>query len=722
MPRLNSRVVDTLIFNRDKLHEGVNLEDIKVIKSVDSGDLSSNRLNQLLHAQHMLALKVGSPVMCLRNIDHTLKNGTQGTVLYFLNNYPVVKFNGGSVRYLPRSSMVLWTANYQGKIGKRLQLPLMLCYSFTVHKSQGSNLSAGELNADRLFAPGQGYTGLSRFTDLKRVRLLNYKGGSINIVSNEVVQYYKTLKSSVDDTVNLQICSSLPSDLGCCNNPQPKEPAEGGKDDPQEPISSLTVETTIQTHGGNSFPDSEPFTFEDELSDSESDPNVEGDIDERLRCFFSQPVSGPFKIDVSLTVIQCLNKLSTSYLPGSKSQYVADMLSFLQQIVNNSHLLSMYNMFYLFMWKTIVDIVISAGPGLQSLEQYSLTKDQCDKLHSEVEDVIVSKSIFLKWKFLADQVSLVSSKHLRNYDLQLILYSLVKIVFNAIITSLSVTKSSALIAKMKSGETLKIDTTGDEGRAVIRHLGGWSVHAVLADLNRYIISNASSLNIGTKNKVSCSIKLRQLLYDNLVVSSSEIHDTTSFPGTLQHTDYYNRGGLTFITDKCYLVFIELEQSVERYLQKSFLLQAGSRFAEVAISELSKDPVVMDLFTQLFPEQDQSSVLATESHDDNTDQTSSDVITDFETINFEDEIDIFEIPNFLEQPDLNFNDIVVDSTDDAVLSPPTTDLLAEGNDDRSDSAAQETYPQANNFDEMVDSTLSAVSSSSDNISVTETKKL
>ena len=86
------------------------------------------------------------------------------------------------------------------------------------------------------------------------------------------------------------------------------------------------------------------------------------------------------------------------------------------------------------------------------------------------------------------------------------------------------------------------------------------------------------------------------------------------------------------------------------------MQAGSRFAEVAISELSKDSVVIELFTQLFPEQDRSSVLATESissHDDNTDQTSSDVITDFENINFEDKIDIFKFPNFLEQPDLKF---------------------------------------------------------------------
>ena len=66
--------------------------------------------------------------------------------------------------------MALWTVNYQGQVGKWLQLPLMLCYSFTVHESQGFNLSSGKLDADRLFAPGQGYTGLSPFTDFLTTR------------------------------------------------------------------------------------------------------------------------------------------------------------------------------------------------------------------------------------------------------------------------------------------------------------------------------------------------------------------------------------------------------------------------------------------------------------------------------------------------------------------------------------------------------------------------
>ena len=76
MPRLNLKVIDSFIFNREKLHENALSDDIIVIKSVDSGDLSSSHSDQLLHVQHALTLKVGCPVMMLRNKDDTLKNGS----------------------------------------------------------------------------------------------------------------------------------------------------------------------------------------------------------------------------------------------------------------------------------------------------------------------------------------------------------------------------------------------------------------------------------------------------------------------------------------------------------------------------------------------------------------------------------------------------------------------------------------------------------------------
>ena len=52
-------------------------------------------------------------------------------------------------------TMVTWFA----AAGTRLQLPLTLSYSFSIHKSQSLGLERGELNVNGIFAPGQLYTG-----------------------------------------------------------------------------------------------------------------------------------------------------------------------------------------------------------------------------------------------------------------------------------------------------------------------------------------------------------------------------------------------------------------------------------------------------------------------------------------------------------------------------------------------------------------------------------
>ena len=105
---------------------------------------------------------------------------------------------------------------------------------------------------------------------------------------------------------------------------------------------------------------------------------------------------------------------------------------------------------------------------------------------------------------------------------------------------------------MKNGESHKIDQSLDEGKAIIRHLGGCAVHAILAELNQYIMMRASSANRVTQNKVSSAISLRSLVYSSLVVSSAYIHENTAFPSSLQHIDFYKHGTLTFISDDCHL--------------------------------------------------------------------------------------------------------------------------------------------------------------------------
>ena len=149
---------------------------------------------------------------------------------------------------------------------------------------------------------------------------------------------------------------------------------------------------------------------------------------------------------------------------------------------------------------------------------------------------------------------LIRSVKLKKFLSHLLLYSMIKLIYKSIIIPLSVSKSKVLLAQIEKRESFKIDTTSEEGKAVIRHFGGWAIHSVMAELNRYIMLCASSRKQTVQDKVSHCISLGQKLCESLIVSSSEIHEITSFPTTLQHTDYYNRGSLTYISDNCYLFF------------------------------------------------------------------------------------------------------------------------------------------------------------------------
>ena len=140
-PRLNCKVIECFIFNRNKLHHSTNNEDIKLIQSIDSGSLSSVHMDQLVPVPHLLALKRGCPVMLLRNTDKQLKNGSMGIVDYFINSFPVVSFDKENrVKFFGPHTMVTWFAAVKGKTGTRLQLPLTLSYSFSIHKNKTNDL------------------------------------------------------------------------------------------------------------------------------------------------------------------------------------------------------------------------------------------------------------------------------------------------------------------------------------------------------------------------------------------------------------------------------------------------------------------------------------------------------------------------------------------------------------------------------------------------------
>ena len=52
VPRLNPRVMERFIYNREKLHENITNDEFVIIDSIDSGTLSSYQLDQLLPVRH----------------------------------------------------------------------------------------------------------------------------------------------------------------------------------------------------------------------------------------------------------------------------------------------------------------------------------------------------------------------------------------------------------------------------------------------------------------------------------------------------------------------------------------------------------------------------------------------------------------------------------------------------------------------------------------------
>ena len=366
-----------------------------IIDSIVSGTLSSYQLDKLLRVRHKLVSKKGCPVMCFRNFDNELINGTNGFVTSFIDNFLVIYFpKVNRVQYFSSSWKVLYVVNKDGKVGKHLQLPLTLSYLFTIHKSQGMALDNGELNVDRLFSPGQGYPGLSRFKTRETVRLLNYDGSEpINIASNEVIHYYNSLDVRISTCIDSPICSSSPSELSCCCFSTSNEQTEKKSPQDQSTTASQSVISQAQNSGDepvDRYSNSDDSTYEE---DGDDDNNVDDhDIFNNSRVFVSSANQ------LTFSPVECLNQLSTSYLSMSESSNNVDVCAFIQEVYDSESLLLMFNKFLCYIWKKVSDIIHSSSSG-QTSRDYSLTSAQAEDMFFTIERLVTKKQIKSRWFF-----------------------------------------------------------------------------------------------------------------------------------------------------------------------------------------------------------------------------------------------------------------------------------------------------------------------------------
>jgi ATP-dependent DNA helicase PIF1 len=146
-----------------------------------------------------LVLKIGALVMFNRNIyldsenKNFIPNGRTGTVIGFTNDkMPIVKYtdnNNQEKKYI--CSNVTW--DYE--LYSICQLPLILGWNISIHKSQGMTLDTVAIDVgSNIFEYGQFYVAISRCRTLEGLYLLNFDPKKI-LCDPTVINYYDKITS-----------------------------------------------------------------------------------------------------------------------------------------------------------------------------------------------------------------------------------------------------------------------------------------------------------------------------------------------------------------------------------------------------------------------------------------------------------------------------------------------------------------------------------------------
>ncbi|XP_026432467.1 ATP-dependent DNA helicase PIF1-like [Papaver somniferum] len=132
---------------------------------------------------HILKLKIGAPIMLLRNVDakNGLCNGTRLIIKeFFPNCIDVVIISGnyiGTRVFIHKMSLEPpENLNIPYKF-KRKQFAICLCFFFTVNKAQGQTIeNTGIFFPEHVFSHGQLYVALSRGVSSSNTKVLVAKG------------------------------------------------------------------------------------------------------------------------------------------------------------------------------------------------------------------------------------------------------------------------------------------------------------------------------------------------------------------------------------------------------------------------------------------------------------------------------------------------------------------------------------------------------------------
>jgi ATP-dependent DNA helicase PIF1 len=178
--------------------------------SAEQREMEYTFLVNNIMADKEVVLKKGAQVMCIANIDmesaEPIVNGSQGIIIDFVNNLPLVQFNNGARRTVGYHT---WSSETYPSIGVK-QIPLIYAWAITIHKAQGVSLDMAQIDAgSNIFECGQTYVALSRIKSLDGLYLTAFNPQKIK-VNKKVQEFYATLPQAANATLPQAANATLP--------------------------------------------------------------------------------------------------------------------------------------------------------------------------------------------------------------------------------------------------------------------------------------------------------------------------------------------------------------------------------------------------------------------------------------------------------------------------------------------------------------------------------